>query len=138
MTHALNKGMYCKKAHARAPNGLPTRIIANEIPMGCPGAEIAGLIAVDMTFLKTEGYIQPRPPSEYSRYDNPKQLHWDVVFDLVMIVDGRNLYYEARWPPLDRNGAVEQPLDRDGAFQQRAVQPRGQICIAPAFEPGTA
>jgi hypothetical protein len=45
--------------------------------------------------------------------------HYKVEFELVMIVNGRNLRYEARWP---KNG-----------------QARGtaQVCIAAAFKPGT-
>lgn len=85
----------------------------------------------DMTFLKEEGLIQLQPPSEYStfsgRKDPPK--HWSVEFQLVMVVDGRNLRYEARWPV---------PRE-DGQFpQEQTVQAKGQFSIAAAFQPGTA
>ncbi|PMD30615.1 hypothetical protein L207DRAFT_549324 [Hyaloscypha variabilis F] len=94
------------------------------------GAEIAGSITADMTFLKDEGLIQLTPPSVFSTYSGPKApLHWEVTFELVMIIDGRNLRYEARWPP---SNSPEASL-----YSQR-VQEKGQICIAAAFKPGTA
>lgn len=79
----------------------------------CIGAEIGGRIVVDMTFLRKEGLIQPE--------GLPGKRHYKVEFKLVMIVDGRNLRYEARWPI------------GEGA----QVQGKGQTCIAAAFVPGT-
>jgi hypothetical protein len=68
-----------------------------------------------MTFLKDEGIIQPTYP-ERGLKGKP---HYKVEFELVMIIDGRNLRYEARYPAGGE------------------VKGRGQICIAAAFEPGT-
>lgn len=82
-----------------------------------------------MTFLRDEGLIQPKPPSEWSEFFGSKICHWEVMFDLVIIVDGRNLRYEARWPSLK---------DPEAASRQQSVQAQGQICIAAAFKPGTA
>jgi hypothetical protein len=93
------------------------------------GAELAGSIEADMTFLKDEGRIQPKLPSEYSTFRGSQTPHWEVSFDLVMIVDGRNLRYEARWPSL---------TDAEAGSHQQSVQAKGQICIAAAFQPGTA
>ena len=81
----------------------------------CLGAEIAGRIIVDMTFLRKQRLIQPTEDSW------SKKKFYKVEFELVMIVDGRNLRYEARWPI------------GDGA----QVQNKGQTCIAAAFVPGT-
>jgi hypothetical protein len=96
------------------------------------GAEWAGEIVADMTFLKDDGLIKPELPSAHSTFigDKVKQRlrHWTVEFDLVMIVEGRNLRYEARWPPKDKL--------QDGDEQE--VQVSAQICIAAAFQPGTA
>lgn len=83
----------------------------------CLGAEIAGSIVADMTFLRTEGRIQPIAPED----GEPGKKHYKVEFDLVMIVDGRNLRYEARYP-----------MGEEGQ-----VQKKGQTCIAAAFVPGT-
>ena len=69
-----------------------------------------------MTFLRTEGRIQPTLPE-----DGSGRKYYKVQFELVMIVDGRNLRYEARWPI------------GEGA----QVQKKGQTCIAAAFVPGT-
>lgn len=53
---------------------------------------MAGKIELDMTFLRTEGHIQPvKPDNEFGR------RHYRVEYDLVMIVDGYNIRYEARW-----------------------------------------
>jgi len=93
------------------------------------GAELAGSIEVDMTFLKDQRLIKPKPPSYWSKHSGSGVCHWEVTFDLVMIVDGRNLRYEARWPSLK---------DPEAAIHQQSVQGEGQICIAAAFKPGTA
>jgi hypothetical protein len=68
-----------------------------------------------MTFLKTENLIQVVEPGP----GEGGKRHYRVEFELVMIIDGRNLRYEARYPA----GGI--------------VQDRGQISIAAAFEPGT-
>lgn len=83
-----------------------------------------------MTFLKDEGHIQPESPSEFSTYSGPRApKYWAVTFDLVMIVDGRNLRYEARWPP---------STDVDARNHGQRVHAMGQTSIAAAFRPGTA
>ena len=68
-----------------------------------------------MTFLKTEGLIQPIQPEGWAG-----KPYYKVEFQLAMIIDGRNLRYEARWGP-------------DGVAKGQ----KGQISIAAAFEPGT-
>ncbi|PVH69481.1 hypothetical protein DL98DRAFT_522149 [Cadophora sp. DSE1049] len=94
------------------------------------GAELAGSITADMTFLRNEGHILPVPPSEFSTYFGPKaQNHWAVTFELVMIIDGRDLRYEARWPP---------PNSPEARVHSQRVPGSGQACIAAAFKPGTA
>jgi hypothetical protein len=93
------------------------------------GAEIAGSIEVDMTFLRDRGYINPTEPTESSaHYGNKNKWYYIVEFDLVMILDGRNLRYEARWPP-------EKMLEKFG--QAQTIHASGQICVAAAFKPGT-
>ncbi|KAK9600490.1 hypothetical protein V6Z92_000566 [Aspergillus fumigatus] len=70
------------------------------------------LYVSDMTFLRTEGHIRPvKPDNELGR------RHYRVEYDLVMIVDGYNIRYEARWD----NGQGEQ------------VHAEKQINIAAAF-----
>jgi hypothetical protein len=48
------------------------------------------------------------------------EKHYDIEFELVMIIEGRNLRYEVRWPA---GGGV--------------VKGRGDTSIAAAFRPGT-
>ena len=47
-----------------------------------------------MTFLRTEGRIQPVIPGPNEK----GQVHFRVDLDIVIELDGRNLKYEARWP----------------------------------------
>jgi hypothetical protein len=79
-------------------------------------AQLAGTILVDMTFLRTENKIQPvnKQAGQLGR-----SQYWRVEYELVAVVDGRNLRYYARWPP---GGAVKGMC---------------QVGIAAAFLPGT-
>jgi len=90
-----------------------------------------GSITANMSFLRDEGHIRPVPQSEFSNFKGTKaqQAYWAVTFELVMIIDGRNLRYEARWPPLD---------DPEATIHPQRVYAQGQISIAAAFKPGTA
>lgn len=91
------------------------------------GAEQAGKISANMTFLKEKKMIKLQKPSANSKYKGPKApKHWEVEIQLVMIIEGRNLRFEARWPVPDHNN------------QHQTVKAKGQISIAAAFQPGTA
>jgi hypothetical protein len=79
------------------------------------GAEEAGRIVADMTFLLTNKLIEPSEPEEGYK----GKLHYRVRFELVMIVEGRNLQFEARYPT---GGEVIEGK---------------RVCIAAAFVPGT-
>lgn len=82
-----------------------------------------------MTFLKEQNLIRPETPSEWSKFKGDKRKSYlTVEFDLVMIVEGRNLRYEALWPSIG--------MLKDG--QEQEVHAAGQVCIAAAFQPGTA
>jgi hypothetical protein len=112
-----------------------------------------------MTFLKSEdGFAPiPTPMRPGARKGTKQKYHWEVEYDLVMIVDGRNLRYEARWPPRPRDGTQDsshswedvdnQPMEDCGqgneehgissneAGQRTLIAKR--VCIAAAFKPGT-
>ena len=73
-----------------------------------------------MTFLKDEGCVQPIQPGWSNK---AADRYWAIELDLVMIVEGRSLRYEARWP---------RQTDNSKAYGS------GQVSIAAAFKPGTA
>ncbi|KAI9650554.1 hypothetical protein NHQ30_000571 [Ciborinia camelliae] len=81
-------------------------------------AQIAGRIIVDMTFLRDKGIIKPVYPEE----GNNGMKHYRVEYELVAIVEGRALRYEARYP----------------AGEDGRVLGEGQFSIAAAFKEGTA
>lgn len=81
-------------------------------------AQIAGRIIVDMTFLRDKGIIKP----VYAKNGKEGVEHYRVEYELVAIVAGRALRYEARYP----------------AGEEGKVLGRGQFCIAAAFREGTA
>lgn len=68
-----------------------------------------------MTFLKDRNLIQPMDPEE----GIIARSHYKVEYELVMIVNDRNMRWEARYPAGGE------------------VQGSGQISIAAAFIPGT-
>ncbi|CAD6447518.1 9550ab3f-b26d-4fd0-b16a-2e456667b8c1 [Sclerotinia trifoliorum] len=81
-------------------------------------AQIAGRIIVDMTFLRDKNKIQPVFPEEGSNGTK----HYRVDYELVAIVEGRALRYEARSP----------------AAEGGRVWGKGRFSIAAAFKEGTA
>lgn len=105
-----------------------------------------------MTFLRDEGLIEKlaTAPLPNARRGAKQEYHWAVEFDLIMVIDGRNLRYEARWPPIrrpdesdaeDEQGHENQLVDADSQQAHATGQKicaAGQVCIAAAFEPGTA
>lgn len=86
-----------------------------------------------MTFLRDEHKLTPIYPKEdeedreYQEYENGAnegtkgQVHYEITYDLVVTVEGRNLRYEARYPAGSRGKVLK----------------TGQISIASAFRPGT-
>lgn len=70
-----------------------------------------------MTFLMTEGIIHVEVPDRQKGEGGIP--HYRVNYELVMIINGRNLRYEARYPIGGQ------------------VQHHGQISIAAGFVPGT-
>ncbi|CZR65046.1 uncharacterized protein PAC_14946 [Phialocephala subalpina] len=81
-----------------------------------------GRIVVDMSFLKDEGRITPIVPVP-DVSGKIRKPHYEIIYDLVVTVEARNLRYEARYP-----------AGQDG---QTLKYGTGQISIAAAFKPGT-
>jgi len=74
-----------------------------------------------MTFLRERNTILPTFPVPDEDGEIRGKIHYRVDYDLVAIVEGRNLRYEARYP-----------ADHTGTARNT-----GQISIAAAFKPGT-
>ena len=85
------------------------------------GAQVAGKIIVDMSFLRDENLIWPTFAVPDEKKNPQGKTHWRVDYDLVPIVEGRNLRYEARYPTNSSGKALK----------------TGQVGIAAAFKPGT-
>ena len=75
-----------------------------------------------MSYLLTEDPpLQLETPKVPEDAPNANMLHYRIVFGLVMIVEGRNMRFEVRYPK-----------DSD------IVCKSAHISMAPAFAPGTA
>jgi hypothetical protein len=99
------------------------------------GAQIAGSINTDMSFLRDEGYIRITQP-EFDKYTRRPigKPHYRVEYDIVVIVENRNLRYQARWPSKQALYAADQIL---ALPETPEVRQRGQLSLAAAFIPGT-
>jgi hypothetical protein len=100
-----------------------------------PGAQLAGSINTDMSFLRDEGYIMITQPEidPYTQLPSGKP-HYRVEYDIVVIVENRNLRYESRWPSKQAVYAGDQVL---ALPETPEVRQRGQLSLAAAFHPGT-
>lgn len=81
-----------------------------------------------MTFLKDRGLITPQLPSVYSTHSSLQKQHWEVHYEIAMIVEGRSIRFEARWPMKENLKEGEDQL----------VLAMELVGIAAAFKPGTA
>jgi hypothetical protein len=79
------------------------------------GIQVAGKILVDMTWLREQKIVKPIDPGPGCNGIR----YYKVEYELVAIVEGRNLRYEARYPA-------------GGKMQESR-----QVSIAAAFRPGT-
>jgi hypothetical protein len=91
------------------------------------GAKPVGSIEADLTFLIERNLIQPQFPSEYSTYFGSTKQHWVTHYEVAMVVQGRSIRFEARWP-------VKRDLE-PGKSQEVLVMKL--VGIAAAFQPGT-
>ena len=85
-----------------------------------------GKIEIDMTEFRKQ---LPTPENKYaeSAAKMRKRKSIEVTFDLVIIVQGQQLLYEARWP------------SRSQPHLGRSVRKTktGYLSLAPGFAPGT-
>jgi hypothetical protein len=113
-SHPLNKGI--------APMFLSGTRLTDT------GAKKVGSIVANLTFLKDEGLIKPQSPSAYSTHSSLQKQHWEVHYEVAMIVEGRSIRFEARWP-------LKAHLKQG---QNQRVLAMKLVGIAAAFKPGTA
>lgn len=92
------------------------------------GAELVGVIEADLTFLKDEGLIKPRLPSDGRNLSGARKEFWEIHYEVALIVEGRSIRFEARWP--------SQEDLKPG--QDQKVLAMKLVSIAAAFKPGTA
>ncbi|KAG4420745.1 hypothetical protein IFR04_006131 [Cadophora malorum] len=107
------------------------------------GVQLEGKIITDMTFLKDENLIVPIIPEPDANGTVNGKPHYRIEYDLVPIIEKRNLRIEARWPvqPLsdpdaDAGHSGGSPSKRR-KVEQRAIKTT-LVSIAAAFEPGTS
>lgn len=98
-------------------------------------AQGAGRIVTDVTVLRDEGHLEIIYPTAGRDGVVHTKPHYRVVYDLVVIVEGRNLRYEARWPALDND--VEIKKRKRAGKPKYLVLETAQVSIASAFLPGT-
>lgn len=113
-THAENKGDFNPQCSYKA------NIAA--------GAIMVGFLQTDLTRLIHERRIQPQHPSIYSTYAGSQKGYWEVHYEVALIVEGRSIRFEARYPVKDALGPGE----------QQEVLGVKLVGIAAAFAPGTA
>jgi len=89
---------------------------------------MVGFLQTDLTRLKDEGRIVPQYPSEVSIHKGSKRCFWEVDYEVALIVEGRSIRFEARYPV---QGAL-------GPGEQQEVLGVKLVGIAAAFAPGTA
>ncbi|EXJ88661.1 hypothetical protein A1O1_05592 [Capronia coronata CBS 617.96] len=82
------------------------------------GAQEEGRILADLTFLRTQNHIEPKTETNAQ---GKSYSYYEIFYDLWIIIEGRNLRFEARSPI-------------DGAD----VKATKQFSIAAGFVPGTA
>jgi hypothetical protein len=98
-------------------------------------AQCAGIIVTDVTRLRDEGLLEII--GRKVDHDGVVQVerHYRVEYDMVPIVEGRNLRYESRWPAVDHNVTAGK-RKRAGTADYQVLE-TAQVSIASAFRPGT-
>jgi hypothetical protein len=83
-THAENKGEFNPQCSYEA------NIAA--------GAVMVGFLQTDLTRLRDEGRIEPQYPSTFSTHAGSQKRYWEVHYEVALIVEGRSIRFEARYP----------------------------------------
>jgi hypothetical protein len=89
---------------------------------------LIGTIETDLTFLIENGEIEPQLPSVDSKWAGSRHQYWEVHYAVLMIVEGRSIRFEARWPA---------STDKKPGRVPRVLATK-LVGIAASFPPGTA
>jgi hypothetical protein len=122
----FNHENHYRRTHAENKGELNPRCLykANT----ASGAVMVGFLTADLTRLRDEGRIKPQYPSEFSKHAGSQKRYWEVHYEVALIVEGRSIRFEARYP-------VKDGL-RPG--EQQEILGIKLVGIAAAFSPGTA
>ncbi|KAF2160207.1 hypothetical protein M409DRAFT_29292 [Zasmidium cellare ATCC 36951] len=92
------------------------------------GAELLSDIVIDVSDLRRELPLEPlEPKADVGERTKVKNKNIRVVrFDLVVSVEGKQLKFEARWPPGARTP------------DEVRIRKSGYVSLAPSFSPGVA
>lgn len=88
---------------------------------GVTDVQIAGKIETDFTKLRDTGKLRAVVPQADGNGVTRGEAHYEFIYDLLAIVEGRNLRFFARYPAGKRGSALA----------------TGQVSIASTFRPGT-
>lgn len=100
-------------------------------------AQIVGRIVTDVTSLKDRGLLEIVEPEMDDDGELCGNRHYKVEYDLVPMIKGRDLIYEARWPSSDSLSRTENDRRKRQRLEKYEFKQTAQISIAAAFLPGT-
>ncbi|CZR68305.1 uncharacterized protein PAC_18204 [Phialocephala subalpina] len=100
-------------------------------------AQIVGRIVTDVTSLKDRGLLEIVEPEMDDDGELCGNRHYKVEYDLVPMIKGRDLIYEARWPSSDSLSRTENDRRKRRRLEKYEFKQTAQISIAAAFLPGT-
>ncbi|KAI8933218.1 hypothetical protein NX059_009853 [Plenodomus lindquistii] len=92
------------------------------------GAGTLGRLEADFTQLMAKRRVQPQPNSSFGKQRSQK-YHYEIWYDVVLIVNGRTMRFEARYPAKDDLG----PGEKQEVLGMKLVG-----SMAASFKPGTA
>ncbi|KAH7377574.1 hypothetical protein BKA64DRAFT_736873 [Cadophora sp. MPI-SDFR-AT-0126] len=105
------------------------------------GVQLEGKIITKMTFLEDKKHISLIKPAPDVNGVVKGKPHYRVEYDLVPIIEKRNLRIEARWPVQPLSDADADRSEGSPSKRRRVEQNTIQttlVSIAAAFEPGTS
>lgn len=100
----------------------PSFLVCSLTIISRPDIKVAGYVKDDLSYLRDQGRIQPVSPRSNDDGVVRGKMHWEIKYDVVFVVEGRNLSYDLVFP----------------SGPGGKVLKTGKISIASAFFPGTS